>query len=256
LRVEATGIRLPRGLAFDTYGQLYFTNNGMELRGTRPVKDDPDSLMKFVQGTDYGFPDYSTDLYPISDPRFQPPIELIIRTGYPELSFLIDHRASNPPLQSPAPYRDSLLRATFPSQSGAAKLAFVPDAGAFKGFEGEAIVALSGDRSPFATSGRQLVGPQGFRIMTLTVDADPARRNLRDFIRNTSGKPASADGRGGGLERPVDVKFGPDGALYVLDFGRMTVEGGREKVQRGTGRVLKLIPAESIATRATTAPSR
>ena len=29
------------------------------------------------------------------------------------------------------------------------------------------------------------------------------------------------------LERPIDVKIGPDGYLYVLDFGRMEVRNGQ-----------------------------
>ena len=32
-------------------------------------------------------------------------------------------------------------------------------------FNGQVIVALSGDRAPFATSGRKLKGPTGYRIV-------------------------------------------------------------------------------------------
>ncbi len=33
--------------------------------------------------------------------------------------------------------------------------------------------------------------------------------------------PASAQGAPGmGIERPFDVKFGPDGAMYIVDFGQ------------------------------------
>ncbi len=40
------------------------------------------------------------------------------------------------------------------------------------------------------------------------------------FLRNREPGPASAHPGSGGLERPVDCKFGPDGrSLYVLDFG-------------------------------------
>ena len=46
LRVEAHGIRLPAGLAFEPGGsRLYTTNQGMELRGTRPVLDDPNTVL-------------------------------------------------------------------------------------------------------------------------------------------------------------------------------------------------------------------
>jgi hypothetical protein len=43
------------------------------------------------------------------------------------------------------------------------------------------------------------------------------------FLRNARGGPGSAVG-GGGIERPVDCKFSPDGrSLYVLDFGSVRV---------------------------------
>src|SRR5699024_2168714 len=43
VRIEAHGIRLPAGLAFfPGYPTLYTSNQGMELRGTRPVLLDPD----------------------------------------------------------------------------------------------------------------------------------------------------------------------------------------------------------------------
>ena len=253
LRVEAHGIRLPRGIAIDNYGQAYFTNNGMEMRGTRPVKDDPDALLKLTRGTWYGFPDYTADLNPSSDPRYQPPVELILPFGYPELSSLLDNAASSPSLQSPTQYRTSLVYGAFPSQSGAAKFAIVPETGPFKEFAGEAIVALSGDRAPFATSGRKLVGPIGYKVVV--VNLDRARKPIRDFVRNTSGMPASMlPNEPVALERPVDVKFGPDGALYILDFGRMTVANGKEKVSAGTGRIFRVAPIEAPS-HPTTAPT-
>ena len=57
--------------------------------------NDPDVLLWITPDTWYGWPDFSADLMPISDPRFQPtPLDLIARTGYPDLSFLIDHESS------------------------------------------------------------------------------------------------------------------------------------------------------------------
>ena len=39
--VEAFGIHNPRGIAFNEFGQPYIINDGMEMRGTRPIKNDP-----------------------------------------------------------------------------------------------------------------------------------------------------------------------------------------------------------------------
>jgi hypothetical protein len=242
LRVEAHGVRMPRGLAFDEFANPWATNNGMELRGSRPVKDDPDALLKVIQQTWYGFPDFSADLYPISDPRFQPSPEVMSRTDYPELSFLIDHSASD--LRSPEAFRDNLLFGAFPSQSGAAKFDFVPGAApkGFGPFRGNAIVALWGDRAPFGTGGQPLRQTLGYRVARV----DLVNRKIDDFIHNTRGIPASRIGRNvEALERPVDAKFGPGGKLYILDYGQVEMRNGREKINAGTSRVLVLEPIES-----------
>jgi glucose/arabinose dehydrogenase len=248
LRVEAHGVRLPRGLAFTEYGNLYFTNDGMEMRGTRPVKDDPDSLLRLSPGSQnavpwYGFPDYTTDLNPVNFEKYQPPMELVSKFGYPEVSALIDHQASN--LASPDLYRSTLLFGTFASQSGAAKLDFVPGGGLLKQNRGDVIVALSGDRAPFATSGRKLVGPIGYKVVR--VDVDPSKRQVFEFIRNTSAMPASRMGEGVvALERPCDVKFASDGSMYLLDMGRVTNTNGKERVGSGTGRLFKLVASDAL----------
>lgn len=245
LRVEATGIRLPRGLAFNPAGlTLYFTNNGMELRGSRPVRDDPDVLCRLVQKAWYGWPDYSADFNDITLPKYQPPLELLFNTGYDALPLLVDHSGSGPDgagLRLPS--RDAMLKGTFPSQAGAAKLAFVPRTGPFQRFEGSAIVALSGDRAPFATGGKKLIGPIGYKVVRVNVD----NQQVEDFIRNTRGLPAhrlEEDLAKLALERPVDVKFGPDGSLYILDMGRMAVKNGEERVSAATGRIFRLVPVQ------------
>jgi glucose/arabinose dehydrogenase len=247
LTVEAWGIRLPRGIAFNRYGRLYATNNGMELRGTRPVKDDPDALVRILSGSWLGWPDYSTDLYSISEPRFQPPQWMVAKYGYDENSPVIDLGASNPQgrgLKPPDINRDLLLQAVFAPLSGAAKLDFAPPAGAFHEYEGSAFIALAGDRAPFATSGQKMIGPTGYKIVRVAVD----EKHVSDFVYNTRGGPASRLRIGRdqiGLERPIDVKFGPDGAMYILDYGVMTMKDGKERVARGSGKIFRLVPVPS-----------
>ena len=247
LKAEAWGIRLPRGLGFNHLGTLYFTNNGMELRGSRPVKDDPDTFCKLVRGTWYGWPDYSADFYDITQARFQPKLELLFNTGYDALPALVDEGASGRDGAGlRAPPRDALLFGVFPSQSGASKMVLVPRTGPLERYHGSAIVALSGDRAPFATGGEKLVGPIGYKVVRIEVDS----RKVEDFIRNTRGLPAHRMERRVGrqaLERPVDVKIGPDGSLYVLDMGRMVMKNGKERVYAGTGQVFRLVPVEEPA---------
>jgi glucose/arabinose dehydrogenase len=257
VQLEAWGIRYPRGLAFLTpenrgWTQLYATNEGMELRGSRPVKDDPDALYRIDRGGFYGWPDYSANLKPISDEFFLPPPEIMSRNSYPEaLSFLIDHagqpaspgRPAVPPVPDPTVYRAAALVGEFSPLSGAAKLDFVPTNIGFGAFEGRAIVALAGDRAPFATSGIKLKDYIGYKVVIADLTNKP-----EDFIRNTEGVPASKLGRGVvALERPIDVKFGPDGKLYILDYGQMEMRGSREKITPGTGRIFVLEPAPASA---------
>jgi glucose/arabinose dehydrogenase len=243
LQVEAHGIRYPMGLGSSESGRLFFTNQGMKLRGTRPVWEDPDAMLQMVRGQWYGWPDYSANLLPIRDARFKPPEEMLVSTGYRDLSFLIDHEGSA--LAPPNP-SSNLLAATFRPLSGAAKFDFAPASGPFSRLRqagNVAIVALWGDQAPFDTSGRKLAGPVGYKVVQVNVDD----REVTDFIRNTKGGPASMhDDEQWALERPIDIKFGPDGAMYVLDFGYLEMRGQEERVKGGTGRVYRLVAKSSV----------
>ena len=244
LKVEAHGIRNPAGLAFNDYGTPYITNQGMELRGSRPIADDPDTFLKMVGGeTWYGWPDFSASLLPITshEPSFQPPRELVIRSGYPDVRFLIDHAASRLFPPSPGP----LLFGAFRPLSGASKFCFAPKSPAFRKYRGDAIVALFGDQAPFATSGRPLQGAGGYRVALVNIDS----HKVDDFIHNTRDLPASKLSRGSdkpvdALERPIDVKLGPDGALYILDFGQVEMKNGKPDVKSGTGKIFRLVGSE------------
>src|SRR4051812_35767953 len=243
LRMESCGIRLPRGLGFSEYG-CYATNDGMEMRGTRPVKDDPDAFIKVLQdGSWYGFPDYSTNMIAISDQLFQPPAALLKDSGYPDINQLIDRDNSNLPRKLMEPNRNVLSQGIFPSMSGASKFDFIPEnttALPYRNFKGHAIVALSGDRAPYATSGQPLPnGPVGYKIVSVNLD----NKKVTDFIYNTRGLPASKMGKGVvGLDCPCDVKMGPDGSLYILDMGVVSMKTGQPHIAARTGRIFKLIP--------------
>jgi glucose/arabinose dehydrogenase len=244
LHVEAWGVRNPAGLIVNEFGRVYFTDQGMELRGTRPIMDDPDALFRLVTDGWYGWPDFSRSLEPISEAKYQPKSSMVIKTGYPDVGFVIDHQASG--LTDPDA---RWLAAKIPPQSGASKMDFVPQAGPFHAFTGNLLLALWGDRAPFSTYHQALVNPMpGYKV----VRVDPDRREVHDFIYNTAGGPASQlpQGSDQAVERPIDVKFGPDGSLYILDFGRMRMNDGQEHPSSNTGKIFRLIPA------ATTQPSR
>jgi hypothetical protein len=246
LVVEGFGLHNPRGLAFDTFGRKYVTNDGMELRGTRPVYDDPDTLSHLSDAWG-GWPDYTTNGHSISDPKYRPPISMMLPHGYPDLSPLVDLDTSGLRLAR----FDVLVDGVFPSLSGACKMDLVPDNGFFHDLREDLLVAEDGDRSPFATSGMKLMGRQGFKVSVV----DPGGKTVKDFVRNTSGVPLSMQPYGSvGLERPCDVKFGPDGAVYILDFGRMDNDSAVPRYYNGSGVLFKLEPTEMKKDDATTRP--
>jgi len=104
---------------------------------------------------------------------------------------------------------------------------------------GQAFVALFGDQSP--TVGKTLA-PVGFKVVRVDVKSGV----INDFAVNR-GKlagPASKI-RGGGLERPLSLRFDPTGrSLYVVDFGVLTVSETETKPRSGTGIVWRIRRAE------------
>lgn len=241
LKVEMWGVRLPRGLGFERKGDrasLFFTNQGMEARGTRPVNNDPDSFLKYYPDVYLGFPDYTTDLRSITEPKYQPPEFMLAPSGVSELSAIVNLQASNLAARLGNP--NQYVYSAFPSQAGAWRFDFAPSTGPFREYADNAIVALFGDRAPYSTSGQKLAGPVGFKL----VRVDVLRGQWRDFVKNVKPGPGSAhDGGEPELERPIDVKFGPDGAMYILDFGQMRVRIGRFDAASGTGRIYRLLPS-------------
>ena len=235
LSVYAIGLHNPRGLATDG-NYLLATNDGMQLRGTRPIANDPDSLIHVSLRGNYMAPDYTTDGHPVTDTQYAPPVSFLTPHGYNELAPLVDAAASN---VHPANFGDN-VKAVFPSLSGAAKMDVVPATGPFAHLHGGFVVALDGDRAPYASGGLKLTGAVGGKVVFVDEDF-----RVSDFVFNTARVPASRQGYDvTALERPCDVKFGPDGNLYLLDFGQMENESVTPRYHNGTGAIFKLAPVK------------
>ena len=216
LRVHAHGFRNVIGLAWNAAGDLFAGVNGYDIRGSRSVKDEWDATYLVREGAWYGWPDFSAALEPVTERKFEVPDNLqapIILNGVPQgkdLGFVVDHAASRL-----APPNKALVVGLHLWNSSPSMLAVAPPS--WGDMAGQLFVAEWGDLSP--PTNPLAASPSGYQISRI----DPATRLAVPFAHNAAGAPfgpASALGAPGrGLERPFDVKFGPDGAMYISDYG-------------------------------------
>lgn len=192
LEVYAWGVVQPYRVKFDRFNRIFATNLTYDVRGVRPIKDCPDEFLLINQGLWYGFPDYCAGL-PVTLPQFRPDVG-------PQPEFLM----SKHPMVPPKPF------STIEPHSGVRGFDF--DYTHKFGTYGNAYIALSGSIYPVTTGGYPLPGV-GRRIIRINMDDG----NVSTFAINRTGLGASFTG-GGGFERPMDVVFGPDEAMYVLDY--------------------------------------
>jgi glucose/arabinose dehydrogenase len=166
-------------------------------------------------GVWYGWPDFSGG-EPLTSDRFKPP-------GKRRPEFLLSAHPNLPPKPI----------ARFGVHSSDNGLDIAPE-GEF-GHAGQAFVALFGDEAP-ATG--KVLHPVGFKVVRVQLE----HGIIEEFAVNKGRKngPASKIG-GGGLERPVAVRFHPDGsALYVVDFGVMTHTKERAVPRERTGVIWRI----------------
>jgi sugar lactone lactonase YvrE len=216
VELVAWGFRNPYGLAFAPDGRLYVTDNGYDMRGSRPVFGSADWMWRIEPGAWYGWPDFAEgrpltmDWYAES-------------RGDPKGFVLAEHPGTPP---SPV--------ALFPVHSSADGLDFSRSR-AF-GYAGHAFVALFGDMTPNTGT---VTAPVGFMVQRV----DPKTGVIEDFARNSGDEKGPASDRGdGGLERPIAVRFDPTGtALYVVDFGVMRLTSKGPDSQPETGVLWRIV---------------
>jgi glucose/arabinose dehydrogenase len=215
----AWGFRNPFGLALDPDGRLHVTDNSYDERGSRPVWGTGDLLHRVEPGAWYGWPDYHGDRPLTEADQFGAP-------GQEPPGFVLARRPNTPP--------PAIARLGVHSSSNGFDFSRNP---AF-GFQGDAFISQFGDMAPGAG---KVLAPVGFKV----VRVDPATGVVHDFVvnRGEMNGPASWLGTRG-LERPVAARFDPEGtALYVVDFGVMTIDRDRPWPWRETGVVWRVTRA-------------
>jgi hypothetical protein len=229
------GFRNPFGLRFASHdhplkGALLITENGEDERGARPTNNSPDRLQVSRGGVDYhGWPDrfgFLASTQSVFNPIGGPADDCAAcAAGHPVLPTLLF-----PPQPPVAPL------AIEPANVAAVGLDFTPRGFAGGGNRGDrvergdALVTREGD---FGFSPANGEPEEGHDIQRVSFLKD-GRISLERFAFNckqenqqmVSGRKMCtqpeeqafvAEIRG--INRPVDGKFGPDGAFYLVDFG-------------------------------------
>jgi glucose/arabinose dehydrogenase len=210
------GLRNPYGIAISPEGKLYTTENAFDDRGSRPVWGAGDVLWEIKPGLWYGWPDFSEGMPIKNDEEFKAPSKH-------EVSPLIQKLPNDPP----APV------AVFGVHSSANGFDFsISDR---FGYKGEAFVALFGDMAPNVG---KVLKPVGFKIVRVNVNTGV----IRDFVVNKGKHNGPASWlKSHGLERPVSVKFDPQGeSLYIVDFGILRMAEDGPRAQEKTGVIWKV----------------
>jgi len=195
----AWGFRNPFIVKHDLFNRLFVTNQGYENRGSRPIANAPDVISLIIPKTWYGFPDYAGGEL-VTLPKFAP-----ASGEQPEILF------TNHPSVPPKPF------VYFPPYC--------------------AIMGLDYNKNPnfgvvndmyiaeFGNQGRNTytLGEDKTQVGNRIAKVDMNTAEVTTFAINKSGYPAYV-GEGGGLSRPTDVEFGPDGAMYIVDYAITTKE--------------------------------
>src|SRR5438552_4122866 len=215
------GYRNPYGIRFapDDHalkGGLFVTENGEDERGARPTNNSPDRLQLAQQNRD-GSPDYH---------------------GWPDrFGFLDSTQAVFNPVGGPGDNNAAVVVGmpvphvlAFPPQPVTAPLALEPADVAIVGLDfvpnsfvhgpvkrGAALAGREGDFGFSKSNGTPEEG-HDVQLINFSRPGEPLQLQLQRFAHNSTFEQAFV-GQIHGINRPVDLKFGPDECAYLVDYG-------------------------------------
>jgi glucose/arabinose dehydrogenase len=216
-------------------GGLIVGEDGADERGARPSNNAPDNLHIARQNKD-GSPDFHgwPDRYgflPANQRVFNP-------VGGPGDDLCVADPTNPPSMCTPAslakilaedaPIRDVLA---FPPQPITAPIAIEAADSSFTGIDfvpnsfvrgpvkrGAALYTLEGDFGFSASnSGADEIGHE-VKLINFGPDEEPLQLKITRFAKNNTGDQAFVSGARG-FNRPTNVRFGPDGCAWIVDYG-------------------------------------
>lgn len=210
----AWGFRNPFGLAVHE-GKLFVADNGYDDRGSRPVWGTGDILWEVDENKWYGWPDYS-GRHSLNNKLYNVP-------GKGAAELLLKEMPNDPP--------EPIAILGVHSSSNGIDFSTSDEFG----YKGMAFIAQLGDMAPNVG---KVLAPVGFKVVMVDTDNGV----ITDFAVNKGKKNGPASFlKKGGFERPVDMKFSPDGkTLYVVDFGVIKILDGKTTSHKGTGVIWKI----------------
>jgi len=228
------GYRNPYGIRFAPHdhalkGGLFVTENGEDERGARPTNNAPDRLHLAQQNRDgspdyhgwpdrFGFLDSTQAVFnPVGGPGDDNPAAVV---GKP-----VQHVLAFPPQPITAPL------ALEPADVAIVGLDFVPRSfvhGPVK--RGAALAGREGDFGFSKANGTPEEG-HDVQLINFSRPGEPLQLQLQRFAFNNTFEQAFIDGISG-INRPVDLKFGPDDCAYLVDYGAVRDFGQSDPASR------------------------
>lgn len=147
LEVFSWGLRNPYGVLWGDDGRLYVSENGFDVRGSRPIANDKEDLYVIEQGDWCGWPDFASGVL-VTHERFNPKD----KPG-PKL-LMKEHPKVKEPLM------------TFPPHSAIAKMDFCTSKQF--GHEGELFIAFFGHMAPMTGTVEKHGGHRVVRVNPAT----------------------------------------------------------------------------------------
>lgn len=245
-------------------GGLLVGEDGPDERGARPSNGAPD-VLQLAQQNDDGTPDYHgwPDRF-----GFLPSTQAVFNPVGGPADDLCVFDATNPPslctpaslakiLSQDVPIRDVLA---FPPQPITSPLAIEAADSSFTGIafapktfaggpvgRGAALYALEGDfgfSAPNASAPAPEVGHE-IKVINFSDPGEPLALQVAGFARNQTGDQAFVTGVNG-FNRPTNLRFGPDGCAWVVDYGAVRDLGADTHFVGATNGPLLQIPGTGV----------